>query len=146
MVAKIYPKLLLQSSRTVWGGDVLDAIQKHRLVTPNALEILKARKLIEGRAPNYFISLAVAKKTKQLGEYTRMKGLQRDKYLSMIYEFIKNGSPEGVMLNQIFDFMNETLPKNKDAKSQKRFLGHLVNILKTQDKIINEGKRWIITK
>lgn len=75
-----------------------------------------------------------------------MKGLERDKYLSMIYEFIKNGSPEGVMLNQIFDFMNETLPKNKDAKSQKRFLGHLVNILKTQNKIVNEGKKWIITK
>lgn len=124
----------------------LDAIQKHRPVTPNALEILKARKLIEGRAPNYFISLAVAKKTKQLGEYTRMKGLERDKYLSMIYEFVKNGSPEGVMLNQIFDFMNEALPKNKDAKSQKRFLGHLVSILKTQEKIVNEGKRWVTTK
>ena len=124
----------------------LDAIQKKKLVTPSAIEILKARKLIEGRAPNYFISLAVAKKTKQLGEYTRMKGLERDKYLSMIYEFVKNGSPEGVMLNQIFDFMNEALPKNKDPKSQKRFLGHLVSILKTQEKIVNEGKRWIITK
>ena len=124
----------------------LDAVQKHRPITKAALEVLKARKLIEGHSPNYFISLAVAKKTKQLGEYTRMKGLERDKYLSMIYEFVKNGSPEGVMLNQIFDFMNEALPKNKDPKSQKRFLGHLVNILKTQDKIINEGKRWIITK
>lgn len=124
----------------------LDAIQKKKRVTSSALDILKARKLIEGRAPNYFISLAVAKKTKQLGEYTRMKGLERDKYLSMIYEFVKNGSPEGVMLNQIFDFMNEALPKNKDPKSQKRFLGHLVNILKTQNKIVNEGKRWIITK
>ena len=120
----------------------LDAIQKqkYKLVTKPALEILKSRKLIEGRAPNYIISLAVAKKTKQLGEYTRMKGLERDKYLSMIYEFVKNGSPEGVMLNQIFDFLNEALPKNKDAKSQKRFLGHLVNILKTQNKIVNEGK------
>ena len=72
--------------------------------------------------------------------------LERDKYLSMIYEFVKNGSPEGVMLNQIFDYLNEALPKNKDAKSQKRFLGYLVNILKTQEKIENEGKRWIITK
>lgn len=123
----------------------LDAVQKHRQVTPSALEILKARKLIEGRAPNYFISLAVAKKTKQLGEYTKMKGLERDKYLSMIYEFVKNGSPEGVMLNQIFDYMSEALPKNKDVKSQKRFLGHLVSILKTQDIIANVGKRWIIT-
>ena len=80
------------------------------------------------------------------GEYTRMKGLERDKYLSMIYEFIKNGSPEGVMLYQIFDFLNEALPKNKDEKSQKRFLGYLVNILKTQNRIVNEGKRWVITK
>ena len=124
----------------------LDAVQKKKQVTPSALEILKARKLIEGRSPNYFISLAVAKKTKQIGEYTRMKGLERDKYLSMIYEFVKNGSPEGVMLNQIFDFMNEALPKNKEPKSQKRFLGYLINILKTQNKIINEGKRWVINK
>ena len=126
----------------------LDAIQKqkYKLVTKPALEILKSRKLIEGRAPNYFISLAVAKKTKQLGEYTRMKGLERDKYLNMIYEFIKNGSPEGVLLNQIFEFMNEVLPKNKDVKSQKRFLGYLVNLLKSQNKIVNEGKRWIIIK
>ncbi len=123
----------------------LDAVQKHRQVTPSALEILKARKLIEGRAPNYFISLDVAKKTKQLGEYTKMKGLERDKYLSMIYEFVKNGSPEGVMLNQIFEYMSEALPKNKDVKSQKRFLGYLVSILKTQEKIANVGKRWIIT-
>lgn len=123
----------------------LDAVQKHRQVTPSALEILKARKLIEGRAPNYFISLDVAKKTKQLGEYTKMKGLERDKYLGMIYEFVKNGSPEGVMLNQIFEYMSEALPKNKDVKSQKRFLGYLVSILKTQEKIDNEGKRWIIT-
>jgi ATP-dependent DNA helicase RecG len=142
-----YAKLLasgtqLSLKECIW----LDAIQKKKIVTPAALEILKARKLIEGRAPNYFISLAVAKKTKQLGEYTRMKGLERDKYLSMIYEFVKNGSPEGVMLNQIFDFMNDALPKNKDPKSQKRFLGHLIFILKDQNKIDNKGKRWIIAK
>lgn len=152
---KIYGKVIDERYAQLLASDTqlslkeciwLDAIQKKKLVTPSAIEILKAKKLIEGRAPNYFISLAVAKKTKQLGEYTRMKGLERDKYLSMIYEFVKNGSPEGVMLNQIFDFMNEALPKNKNPKSQKRFLGHLVSILKTQEKIVNEGKRWIITK
>ncbi len=142
-----YAQLLASSTQLslkecIW----LDAIQKHKPITDAAIKILKARKLIEGRSPNYFISLAVAKKTKQLGEYTRMKGLERDKYLSMIYEFVKNGSPEGVKLNQIFDFMNEALPKNKDPKSQKRFLGHLVNILKIQNKITNGGKRWVITK
>lgn len=152
---KIYGKVIDERYAQLLASDTqlslkeciwLDAIQKKKLVTPSAIEILKAKKLIEGRAPNYFISLAVAKKTKQLGEYTRMKGLERDKYLSMIYEFVKNGSPEGVKLNQIFDFMNEALPKNKNPKSQKRFLGHLVSILKTQEKIVNEGKRWIITK
>ena len=90
--------------------------------------------------------MAIAKKTKQLGEYTRMKGLEKEKYFNMIMEFVKNGSPEGVMLNQIFDYINDVLPKNKDAKSQKRFLGHLLNILKNQNKVVNEGKKWKITK
>lgn len=147
MIDERYTALLKSSNKLTLKECLwLDAVQKHRPITKAALEVLKARKLIEGHSPNYFISLAVAKKTYQLGEYTRMKGLERDKYLSMIYEFVKNGSPEGVMLNQIFDFMNEALPKNKDPKSQKRFLGHMVNILKTQEKIVNEGKRWIITK
>ena len=120
----------------------LDAIQKHRPVTDAALEKLKARKLIEGRAPNYIISLNVAKKTNQIGEYTRLKGLDKEKYLNMILEFVKNGSPEGVMLKHIFDYMAAALPQTQDGKSQKRLLGYLINILKSQGKVINEGKKW----
>ena len=147
MIDDKYTQLLgsgteLSLKECIW----LDSIQKHKPVTATALVHLKGRKLIEGRSPNYIISLAIAKKTKQLGEYTRMKGLEKEKFFNMIMEFVKNGSPEGVMLNQIFDYINDVLPKNKDAKSQKRFLGHLLNILKNQNKVVNEGKKWKITK
>lgn len=145
VIDKRYAQLLssgtqLSLKECIW----LDAIQKHKPITDSAIKILKARKLIEGRAPNYIISLAVAKKTNQLGEYTRLKGLEKEKYFSMILEFVKNGSPEGVMLNQILDYMTEALPQTKDLKSQKRFLGYLINILKSQKKVVNEGKKWKI--
>lgn len=143
VIDKRYAQLLasnthLSLKECIW----LDSIQKHKPVTDFAIEHLKERKLIEGRSPNYIISLVVAKKTNQLTEYTRLKGLDKDKYLNMITEFVKNGSPEGVKLNQIFEYMAEALPKSKDSKSQKRFLGYLITILKNEHKVISEGKRW----
>lgn len=148
---KIYGKVIDERYAQLLASDTqlslkeciwLDAIQKHKPITDFAVEHLKERRLIEGRAPNYIISLAVAKQTNQLGEYTRLKGLEKEKYFSMILEFVKNGSPEGVMLNQIFDYMTDALPQTKNSKSQKRFLGYLMNILKEQKKVVNEGKRW----
>lgn len=122
----------------------LDAIQKHKPVTDAAIEHLKARRLIEGRAPNYIISLAVAKSTNQIGEYTRLKGLEKEKYFNMILEFVKNGSPEGVKLNQIFDYVEDAMPKKRSANSQKRLLGRMLIELKEKGKIIGVGRKWVI--
>jgi len=122
----------------------LDAVQKHKPVTDTAIEHLRARRLIEGRAPNYFISLAVAKSTNQIGEYTRLKGLEKEKYFNMILEFVKNGSPEGVKLNQIFDYVEDAMPKDRSANSQKRLLGRLLIELKEKGKIIGMGRKWVI--
>ena len=124
---------------------LLDAIQKHKPITDAALEHLKDRKLIEGRAPNYFISLTVAKKTKQLGEYTRLKGLEKEKYFNMILEFIKNGSPEGVMLKEVYEYLEAAMPKDRVAKSQKRLIGRLLETLKDKGKIRPIGRKWVIT-
>ena len=122
----------------------LDAIQKHKPVTDAAIEHLKARRLIEGRAPNYIISLAIAKSTNQIGEYTRLKGLEKEKYFNMILEFVKNGSPEGVKLNQIFDYVEDAMPKKRSANSQKRLLGRMLIELKEKGKIIGLGRKWVI--
>lgn len=145
VIDKRYAQLLasgtqLSLKECIW----LDAVQKHKPITDFALKHLKSRKLIEGHAPNYIISLSVAKKTKQVAEYTLLKGLEKDKYLNMITEFVKNGSPEGVKLNEIFDYLEAAMPKDREPSSQKRLIGRFLGELKKQGRIINIQRRWIV--
>jgi len=124
----------------------LDAIQKHRPITPAAVKILKDRKLIEGRNPNYYISRKVAQKTKQLAEYTQKKGLDRDKLINMILQYVENAEQSGVMLDEIYEYMKETLPKDSSPAAKKRKLGNLLNWIKGQGKIQPKGKKWYPVK
>ena len=74
-----YTKLLKDNNTlTLHDCISLDAIQKgHRIDEEIAQDLMK-RGLIEGEAPNYTISLGVAKASKQLPGYTRVRGLERD--------------------------------------------------------------------
>lgn len=122
----------------------LDAIQKHKPVTDFALKHLKERKLIEGHSPNYIISLSIAKETDQVAEYTKLKGLEKEKYLNMITEFVKNGSPEGVKLSQIYEYLESAMPKDRTSDSQKRLIGRFLGALKESGRIKSVGRKWIV--
>ncbi|MDD2464130.1 MAG: putative DNA binding domain-containing protein [Desulfobulbus sp.] len=68
---------------------LLDQVQKHQKLTPAASKLLKAQKLIEGRAPNYFISAKVAEWTGQKARYIRNRGLDDDYYRRLITEYLQ---------------------------------------------------------
>ena len=58
---------------------MLDAVQKgHRLNESDAKNLLK-RGLVERKYPDLTISLSIARQRKQLPEYTKVKGFERDK-------------------------------------------------------------------
>lgn len=61
--------------------------RKYNRVSEEAIKILKSNKLIEGRKSNYIISLAVARKTDQVHEYTKQKGLAQLDTKILDYEF-----------------------------------------------------------
>ncbi len=52
---------------------MLDKVQKKQPLNDSEVRILKQKKLIEGRKPNYFISLNVAQHTGQKASYTKNK-------------------------------------------------------------------------
>ncbi|MBQ0129307.1 MAG: putative DNA binding domain-containing protein [bacterium] len=124
----------------------LDAIQKRRPVTDEALRILRSKRLIEGHKPNYIISQSVAQKTHQLPEYTKQKGLDKTKLTNMIQQFIENADGAGVMLNDIYEYMKDTLPSTKSPESKKKMLSYLLRLLKLEGKIHTEGLRWKVGK
>ena len=124
----------------------LDAIQKGKPVTDEALRILKRKRLIEGHKPNYIISQSVAQKTHQLPEYTKQKGLDRAKLINMLQQIIENAGESGILLNDIYEYMKDTLPSTKSVEAKKRTLRYLLQHLKERGVIYLDGLKWKATK
>ncbi len=120
----------------------LDAVQKKRPITEEALNILRKKKLIEGRKPNFIISQAVAQKTKQVPEYTKQKGLDKKKLLVMLQQVVENAGEAGIMLKDIYEYMEVTLPVGKSMEEKKRQLRYLLDIIKKDGIIFPDGLRW----
>ncbi len=124
----------------------LDAIQKKRPITDEALRILKSKKLIEWHKPNYIISQAVAQKTHQVPEYTKQKGLDKNKLLNMLQQCVENAGENGIMLKDIYEYMQVTLPSDKSVDAKKKTLTYLLGILKAAGAIFPEGRKWKAAK
>lgn len=83
---------LLKENDTLTLEDciLLDSVQKGRRISEeNAIDLLN-RGLLEGNTLEYGISLDIARKTKQLSDYTRNRGLDRVKLQQMILQYLQN--------------------------------------------------------
>lgn len=79
-INKQYTNLLkTNDSLTLWDCISLDAVQKGRAIHEDVAQNLLNRGLIEGEAPNYTISLGIAKATNQLQVILSRKDLIRRK-------------------------------------------------------------------
>lgn len=100
------------------------------------------RGLIEGEAPNYRISLTVAKKTKQLSGYTRVVGLERDKIKHMVLQYIQNAGSDGAKRSDIMEYLAGTLPSRNTPEQNLVLLKNIMNEMKNENKIYTDGRLW----
>jgi ATP-dependent DNA helicase RecG len=105
---------------------------------------LLERGLLEGDASEYCISLDVAKKTRQLPEYTRNRGLDKSKIQQMILQYLQNAGSTGAKRDAIFDYSKEVLPQNKTHEQQERMLGNILSEMKENGLIVPEGRTWFL--
>ena len=121
---------------------MLDAVQKgHRLNESDAKNLLE-RGLVEGEYPDLTISLSIARQTKQLPEYTKVKGLERDKIKQMALQFIQNAGEEGTKLDAILEYIKDVLPSTKSMEQKRRLLRHILEEMKNEDMIQVNGRTW----
>lgn len=139
-----YTKLLKDNDNlTLHDCISLDAIQKgHRIDEEIAQDLLK-RGLIEGEAPNYIISLGVAKASKQLPGYTRVRGLERDKLKQMILQYIQNAGSDGAKRDAILEYLQGTLPSRNTYEQNETLIYHLLSELRKAGLIEANGKIWL---
>ena len=125
---------------------LLDAVQKgHRLSESDAKNLLE-RGLVEGEYPDLTISLSIARQTKQLPEYTKVKGLERDKIKQMALQFIQNAGEEGTKKNSLLDYLKDVLPQRNSQEKNLRLLGNILSEMNTDGSVVLRGKLWLACK
>ena len=123
----------------------LDAIQKHRPITKEAIDHLRERKLIEGKGTNLSISLGVARMTHQVAQYTKNKGLAYETLKKLILQLAHNAGDEGFKRVDAFEVLEQALPSGKNNKAKQDYLGRILSKMAEDDLLKIEGRKWYIT-
>ena len=137
---------LLKTNKSLTLRDCisLDAIQKGRTIHEDIAQDLLNRGLIEGEAPNYTISLGIAKATRQLQGYTKQKGLDKEKIKQMILQYLKNAGTDGAKRDSIYEYVKDVMPQVKTHEQQLRLLGDILSALSTDKLIYPKGRTWFL--
>lgn len=144
-INKQYTNLLkTNNSLTLWDCISLDAVQKGRTIHEDVAQDLLNRGLIEGEAPNYTISLGIAKATRQLQDYTKQKGLDKEKIKQMILQYLKNAGTDGAKRDSIYEYVKDVMPQVKTHEQQLRLLGDILSTLSTDKLIYPKGRTWFL--
>lgn len=144
-INKRYTDLLkTDNTLSLWDCISLDAVQKGRFIHEDVAKDLLNRGLIEGDAPNYTISLGVAKATRQLQGYTKQKGLDKDKIKQMVLQYLKNAGSDGAKRDGIYEYIKDVMPQAKTREQQLRILGDILNALSVDKLIFANGRTWFL--
>lgn len=132
-----YTRLLVQ-----WSGPavnlrsalLLDRVQKRREITPDEAKELRAAGLIEGRSPNYVITLPGTS-----GHAKASKALPDDQLHALVIDFLtRNGRASRKELQEL---LSEQLPSNLDEKQKDNKIKNLLQSMRLEKKIENLGSR-----
>ena len=121
---------------------LLDKVQKKKELSEIAVRLLKGKHLIEGRKPNFHISVSVAEKTAQKADYILSKGIDDDYYKKLIDEYLKKfvkakrADIEKVLKNKLPDVLTDEQKKHK--------VKNLLQAMKSEHRIkLVQGRFWV---
>ncbi len=144
-----YARLLAQNKElTLEEIIMLDKVQKKQPLTEYEEKHLKAKKLIEGRKPNFFIGIKVAEKTGQKASYSKNKAFDKSYYLDLVEKAIREH--KSMSRSDIDDLLWNKLPEWMNEKQKKNKIGNLISELRITGKIHNLGSfnkpNWSLKK
>ena len=103
--------------------------------------------MIEGRKPNYYISLRIAQKTGQKAEYSKNRAFDKTYYLDLILKAIKEHG--FVERSDVDELLWAKLPEWMIDKQKKVKINNLLAELRRNERIRNNGNdakpRWVLT-
>ncbi len=123
---------------------LLDKVQKKKKLKSEEIAILKGRKLIEGRKPNFIISASVAEKTGQKANYTLLKGIDDDYCKKIIEDYLIKFKKAKNKDLKIVLIINK-LPDRLSYEQKTHKIKNLLQAMKKEQRIkIDLGRCWIL--
>jgi ATP-dependent DNA helicase RecG len=126
----------------------LDKVQKHQPLNVEDEKLLKAKALIEGRKPNFYIAKPVAQQIGQKASYSKNRAFDKQYYLDLICKAI--GEHGSMSRRDIDELLWNKLPDWMDDTKKKHRVTNLMTECRRQEKIVNEGSdtqpKWVLLK
>lgn len=123
--------------------EMLNRVLFKKELTDFEANLLKRKKLIEGRKPNFFISKNVASTIDKKVEYTRNKGLEDSYYKNLIIEAIKQH--ERLSRKDIDNLLINKLPDILTSEQKYSKIKNILSALRKEGKIkTSSGKLWVL--
>ncbi|HET6556974.1 MAG TPA: RNA-binding domain-containing protein [Prolixibacteraceae bacterium] len=117
---------------------ILDKVQKKLPISEVEERILKRRKLIEGRKPNFYVSASIAKSTGKMHQYIKNRSFDDRYFKDMILEYIRKN--KHATKEEIDILLLDKLPAVLNKQQQKNKVRNLIYALsKKEMSIVNQG-------
>lgn len=146
LIDENYSRILIENQDlSIAEVMALDNVQKKREISKKSIEMLKKKKLIEGRYPNVFVSSSVAQATNKRAQYIKNRAFDADHYEQLILKFIdRYGAANRIEIDTL---IMDKLPEILDQTQKKNKIGNLISKMRRDGLIRNEGShktpRWV---
>ncbi|MBU4487209.1 MAG: putative DNA binding domain-containing protein [Candidatus Delongbacteria bacterium] len=135
-----YSNLLIQNPDLALEDIIaLDRVQKKLPLTDEMIKRLRNAQLIEGRKPNFHISLKVAKVTDKKVDYVISRPQDDDYYAKLILDYLKSFGK--ATRQEINELLLKKLSDTFDDLQKDNKVKNLLTKLRRSGKIVNEGSR-----
>lgn len=144
-----YSNLLARNPQlSLYDIELLNRIQFGKKTSKEVVAYLRSKGLIEGRMPNVYISKGLATIINKKTDYSKHKGLDEKKYISLIEDALKDHGQLSRI--EITDILWDVLPSILDNEQKKNKVYNLLKKLKKQGILDNTGKspkaQWYLVK
>jgi ATP-dependent DNA helicase RecG len=122
----------------------LAQVRKKNPLTDDQVKYLKSQNLIEGRKPNFHISLQIANHSGERAQYIKNRALDDQHYKQLITKYLVGfGSAKRLDINGL---LLDKLPDVLSLEQKNNKVKNLLQALKQEGVIKSQGKSWRMSK
>ena len=115
----------------------LDKVSKHKPLLDEEIKLLRDKKLIEGRKPNFIIAKEVLQTAGMKAEYTKNKGMNNQYYRDLVITALKQHTT--LTRKDVNDLLFDKLPDYMNEKQKMIKIANILGYLRMNNIIINNG-------